>query len=180
MNRALVALIIICITAAAPPAFAGKREKLEQRVDETLARFYEQSYTGQELAKKAKGILVFPKIYKAGIAFGGEHGKGALRVGGETVAYYSTTSGSFGFQLGAQKRSQILLFMTDEALESFRQSDGWEIGVDGSVAVVDVGTGADLDTNSIKDPIVGFVFGNEGLMFNISLEGTKISRLDDD
>lgn len=180
MKQALIALLVICFTTTAYAVAESKREKLDRRVNETITKFYEVSYTGQELAKKAKGMLVFPKIYKAGIGIGGEHGKGALRVGGSSVGYYSSTSASIGFQFGAQKRSQILLFMTNEALEKFRNSDGWEVGVDGSVALVDIGTGADIDTNSIKDPIVGFVFGNEGLMFNVSLEGTKISRLDDD
>jgi lipid-binding SYLF domain-containing protein len=176
---AVIGVLAFTMTGFTSDATAGSRPKLERRVDEAITSFYEKSYTGKELAQKAKGMLVFPKVYKAGIGIGGEYGKGALRVGGQTVGYYSTTSGSIGFQLGGQKRTQILLFMTNKALEGFRNSDGWEIGVDGSVALIDLGTGADLDTNSIKDPIVGFVFGNEGLMYNLSLEGTKISRLDD-
>lgn len=178
MKHVVVAVLVIALTGLAGPAFA-KREKLDRRVDESITKFYEVSPTGSKLADKAKGMLVFPKIYKGGIGVGFERGKGALRVGGQTVGYYSSTSASIGLQLGGQKRTQILLFMTDKALENFRNSEGWEIGVDGSVALIDLGAGADLDTNSIKDPVVGFVFGNEGLMYNLSLEGTKISKLDD-
>jgi lipid-binding SYLF domain-containing protein len=100
-----------------------------------------------------------------------------LRVGEQTVAYYSTAGASVGFQLGAQKKSIILLFMTGQALQGFRDSQGWEVGVDGSVALVEFGAGKEFDTTNIKDPIIGFVFGNKGLMFNLSLEGSKISRI---
>ncbi len=38
-------------------------------------------------------------------------------------------------------------------------------GVDGSVAVIKWGVGEDINTLDIKDPLVGFVFCNKGLMF---------------
>ena len=108
---------------------------------------------------------------------GGEYGEGALRMGGKTVDYYNTAAASIGFQLGAQSKRVIIVFMENEALKKFRASQGWEAGVDGSVALVEMGTGGSIDTYNIKDPIVGFVFGNKGLMYNLTLEGSKYTKI---
>ena len=116
-------------------------------------------------------------MIKAGIGIGGEYGEGALLLDGKTVDYYSTASASIGLQFGAQKKTQLVLFMSKAALEKFRNSDGWEAGVDGSVAIAEFGAGGDIDTKTIQSPIIGFVFSNKGLMYNLSLEGSKISKL---
>ena len=108
----------------------------------------------------------------------GETGEGVLRIGGSTVAYYRTTAGSIGFQLGAQAKSIVIAFMTREALDKFRNASGWKVGVDGSVALIDLGAGKTIDSDNIKDPVVGFIFGSKGLMYNLTLEGTKFSKLD--
>ena len=128
--------------------------------------------------RTAKGVLVFPKVYKAGIGIGGEYGEGALRIGGKTVDYYNTVAASIGFQLGAQAKTIILVFMERDALKKFRASEGWEVGVDGSVAIIDIGAGGTIDSTSIKDPIVGFVLSQKGLMFNLTLEGSKFTKLE--
>jgi len=125
----------------------------------------------------AKGVLVFPNVVKAGFGIGGEYGTGALLVDGKTADYYRTTAASVGFQIGAQTKAVILCFMTDAALTAFRESRGWEIGVDGSVAFVDTGAGGSVDTTTAPAPVVGFVFGQSGLMANISLEGAKITKI---
>src|SRR5690606_23994435 len=127
---------------------------------------------------KAAGYLVFPRVIKVGVGVGGETGEGALIVDGKNAGYYRTASGSIGFQLGAQAKSIIIAFMTQEALDKFRKSAGWKVGVDGSVALIDIGGGLSIDTVNINDPVVGFVFGSKGLMYNLTLEGSKITRLD--
>jgi lipid-binding SYLF domain-containing protein len=131
----------------------------------------------RQLVRKAIGVLVFPRVIKAGMGIGGEYGEGALRIRGRTVAYFNTISASFGFQLGAQARSVIILFMSNDSLDQFRSTDGWKVGVDGSVAVVTVGVGGSIDTNRIASPIVGFIFDGKGLMYNLTLEGSKISQI---
>ena len=158
-------------------AQADSAREIEAGVNATLAKFYRQVGPARELAKQAAGILVFPNVIKAGFGVGGEYGEGALRVRGRTVAYYSTIAASIGFQLGAQARSVVIMFMTDRALAKFRRSDGWEAGVDGSVTLVTLGAGGTIDTNNIKRPIIGFIFGAKGLMYNLTLEGSKISRI---
>jgi len=122
-------------------------------------------------------VLVFPSIKKAGIGVGGEYGEGALRIGGRTVAYYSTAAASIGFQLGAQARRQILVFLDQSALDKFRNSDNWEVGVDGSVTVVVIGAGGQIDATKLNQPIVAFIFDSKGLMYNLALEGSKITRI---
>ena len=116
-------------------------------------------------------------MLKAGFGIGGEYGEGVLRVAGENVAYYSTAAASIGFQLGAQSKSVVLVFMEKAALKSFTDSAGWKAGVDGSVALVKWGVGEDINTIDIKDPIVGFVFSNKGLMYNLTLEGSKFTQI---
>jgi lipid-binding SYLF domain-containing protein len=115
---------------------------------------------------------------KAGFGVGGEYGEGALRVGGRSVGYYNTAAASIGLQIGVQSRAQVLMFMTQDALETFQGGDGWEVGVDGSVTVVKVGVAGAIDTNTITDPVIGFIYGEQGLMANLSLEGAKITKLD--
>ena len=100
-----------------------------------------------------------------------------MRIGGKTVDYYNTMAASIGFQLGAQAKSIVMLFMENAALKEFRKSEGWKVGVDGSVALINLGMGDSLDTTNVKDPIVAFVFGQKGLMYNLTLEGSKFNKL---
>ena len=159
-------------------AYAASAREINTSADVALDRFYKEVKGAQEFAKNAKGLLILPGVIKAGLALAGEYGEGALRVGGKTVAYYNITAASFGLTIGAQKKDIIIAFMTDEALRQFRVSEGWEAGVDGNVALMDIGAGTRLDTTIMRDPIVGFVFGAKGLMADVSLKGSKLSRLD--
>jgi lipid-binding SYLF domain-containing protein len=120
---------------------------------------------------------VFPSVVKAGIGIGGEYGEGALIIKGKTAAYYNVASASIGLQLGAQARSQIILFMNDKVLSKFRSSDGWEAGVDGSVALATLGAGGAISTETAKKPIIGFIFSDKGLMYNLTFEGSKITQI---
>lgn len=158
-------------------AYAKSAQEINVSVDITMEQFGKDVKGGKEFLKGAKGVLVFPSVIKAGIGIGGEYGEGALRIGGNTVDYYSTAAASIGFQFGAQSKRVVLVFMQDDALAKFRKSEGWKAGVDGSVALIELGTGGTIDTNNIKDPIVGFVFGNKGLMLNLTLEGSKYTKI---
>jgi lipid-binding SYLF domain-containing protein len=159
-------------------AGAASKEEINAEVQEALENFYRQTSAGKHLAQKAEGILVFPNVIKAGIGVGGEYGEGALLVKGKTVAYYNIASASIGFQLGAQARSEVILFMTNSALAKFRNSQGWKAGVDGSVALATLGAGGEIDTETARKPIIGFIFSNKGLMYNLTFEGSKITKLD--
>jgi lipid-binding SYLF domain-containing protein len=159
-------------------ALAASREEIDANVQEAIGNFYKQTSAGKRLAQKAAGMLVFPEVIKAGIGIGGEYGEGALLIKGKTAAYYSTAAASIGFQLGAQVKSQIILFMNAKVLEDFRKSQGWKAGVDGSVALATLGAGGELSTDTIKQPIIGFIFSNKGLMYNLTFEGSKITRLE--
>jgi len=172
------AFLFLFFAMGASPAWAGSAAEIDAGVNDTLARFSKEVAGADNFLKSAKGVLVFPKVYKAGIGVGGEYGEGALRIGGKTVGYYSTAAASIGFQLGAQAKSILILFMQDEALKKFQHSEGWKVGVDGSVALVDIGAGKELSTQTIKDPIVGFVFGQKGLMYKLTLDGAKITKLE--
>lgn len=177
--RALIRLILL-------PAFflifftashAASKAEIDIKVESSLERFKEEVNGAEKFLQKAKGVLVFPDVVKAGFGIGGEYGEGALLINGEIADYYSTAGASIGFQFGAQFKTVMLVFLEQNALEDFRNSDGWEAGVDGSVALVELGAGKDINSVNFDDPIVGFVFSNKGLMYNLTLEGSKMTKL---
>jgi lipid-binding SYLF domain-containing protein len=162
----------------ASSVLAASSGEIDENANKALEVFREDVNGADVFLNQAAGYLIFPRVIKVGIGIGGETGEGALRVGGQTIDYYRTSAGSFGFQLGAQAKSIVIAFMTPEALKKFRDSKGWKVGIDGSVALIDLGVGKTIDTGNIKDPVVGFIFGSKGLMYNLTLEGSKFSKLD--
>lgn len=178
-RRVLGVVLAACALLLPAPALAAlaSRAEIDAQVREALARLKEHSNAGAELASRAAGVLVFPKVTKGGLVVGAEYGEGALRVGGATTGYYRLASASVGFQAGVQQKSVVILFMTPQALERFRRSEGWKAGVDASVAIATLGAGDQLDTETARKPVVAFVFSNKGLMYNLTLEGSRITRL---
>ncbi len=172
----LISTLLILFLSASM-AFADSAREIDVGVDEALKRFKAEVSGAQLFLDKSKGALVFPSVYKAGFGVGGEYGEGALRIAGKTAGYYNTMAASIGFQFGAQAKTVILVSTQKDALDKFQNSDGWKVGVDGSVALVTLGAGDSLDTVNIKDPIVGFVFGQKGLMYNLTLEGSKYTKI---
>lgn len=177
MIRSMPAVLAIALLLPSLPAFAESAAVIDAKVNAAIEIFKEEVNGADVFLKQSAGYLVFPRVIKVGLGFGAETGEGALRVRGRSVEYYRTTSGSFGLQLGAQAKSIIIAFMTLDSLDKFRNSSGWKVGVDGSVTIIDLGAGKAIDTGNIKDPVVGFIFGAKGLMYNLTLEGTKISKL---
>jgi lipid-binding SYLF domain-containing protein len=175
-----IGLVLIALLTApwsVATSKAASAPEIEAGVNATLDRFFRTVGSSYELASKAAGMLVFPTVVKAGIGFGGEYGEGALRIRGRTAGYFNTVSASVGFQLGAQARSVIIMFMTGPALAAFQATDGWKVGVDGSITVIAIGAGGAIDTNTIRSPVIGFIIDQKGLMYNLTLEGSKISRI---
>ena len=159
------------------PSYAKTAKEINGEVNEALKLFYQHVKGGKKFLDASKGVVIIPDIVKAGLGVGGQYGEGALRIGGKTVEYYSLAGGSVGLQIGAQKMNLILVFTQDDALKKFRASSGWKAGVDASVAFVDVGAEKSLDTENVKDPIVGFVFGQKGAMAAATVEGAKFTKL---
>lgn len=176
---ALVAVLALGLCGITNEAQAASARVLRVRVDETMDSFRQQVPDASAILRDAEGILVFPRVYQAGLlGIGGEYGEGALLVNGRVVDYYRITSGSLGFQLGGQRKSLIIAFLTPKALQQFRDSSGWEVGADASVAVLTVGAEGKIDTRDLTNtPVVAFVIDQRGLMYNLSLEGSKITRI---
>jgi lipid-binding SYLF domain-containing protein len=171
-------LVAACSTTGDKPADpAAKRREIDAGVDGALADLYARSPGSRELAAKAQGILVFPKIVSAGFIIGGSYGQGALRKGGATVGYYSVGAGSVGLLAGAQSKAMYLLFMTQDALSKFEDSKGWTAGVDASVVVLDEGAAGSVNTRTVTAPVIGYVRSTEGFMANLSLDGTKFNKI---
>jgi lipid-binding SYLF domain-containing protein len=168
---------IVALTNFFQPAQASSAAEIEARVRATMDTFFNRIPGAREIVKRSSGVLVFPSVVKAGIGVGGEYGEGALVGRDQTIKFYNTISASLGLQLGAQVRSVVIVFMTDDALEHFRRADGWKVGVDGSVAIVTAGVGGAIDSSRITQPVVGFIFDGKGLMYNLTLEGSKISKI---
>ena len=173
---ATTTLTILCLGAAAASVAATKAE-IDQRVAATLAEFNALTPANESLERKAAGMLVFPKVTKAGIGVAGEFGEGVLQVDGETVGYYSLSSASVGLTLGLAKHSEIIMFMTPESLNKFTKSDGWSIGADAGITVVSMAASGEYDSKTQQKPILAFVFAEKGLIGDLSLEGSKISKI---
>jgi lipid-binding SYLF domain-containing protein len=172
----LIPLLLIALIAL--PLQAAKKVVLDAQIEAAIEEFFELSPAGKNLVKKAEGMLVFPSVKKAGFGIGGEFGEGALLVDGKIVQYYNTVAASIGFQMGVQVKRQIIIFLEKSALKNFRTSEGWEVGVDGSVAIATLGAGGEIESKVLNQPVVGFIFGNKGLMYNLSLEGSKITPIE--
>jgi lipid-binding SYLF domain-containing protein len=178
--RTLISTMILSlfVMVSFDPALAKSAEEIDAETNQALDTLYAESSAAKELGAKAAGVLVFPSITKGGFIVGGEYGEGALRVGGKTQGYYSSASGSIGLQIGISSRTLVIMFMTDEALKKFTSADGWEAGVDADVTVVQTGATGSLDTTTAQSPVIAFNFGESGLMAGVSVEGTKVTKLD--
>ena len=173
----LRSLVLAGLTLLAGNAAFASKAALDARVQAALEILQQQDRAAREVLRNAAGVLVFPRVFKAGFGVGGAFGEGALLVDGQTVQYYRTTKASIGFQIGGRARSEVIVFVTQAALENFRASAGWEAGVDGSIAVMEVGVNRQLDTNNTQAPIVGLVFSGRGLMYDLSLAGSKYWKI---
>ena len=174
---AVIVFVLVIAPHFSPGVQARSAKEIDVSVDVALDRFKNEVPGAKEFLNNAKGVLVIPNVIRIGFGLGGEYGEGALLIDGKTVDYYSVAAGSFGFQIGAQSKNIVIIFMDEGALTTFRDSLGWRAGVDGSVALVDYGAGGSVDTKNVQHPIVGFVFGLKGLMVNLSLEGSKFTKL---
>jgi len=177
----LIALTIASAILFAVPVstiWAVTAKEIDASADAAMDRFYKQVKDAKEVVQKAKGMLIMPNVKKGALIVGGEYGQGAMRIGGKTVDYYNMISGSVGFQIGGQAKDVIIAFMSSDALNKFRDSKGWEAGVDGNVALITVGAGESAITAMGNDPIVAFVFDVKGLMADMSLRGAKFNKLD--
>jgi lipid-binding SYLF domain-containing protein len=158
-------------------SFSATKDQIDARVQNTLAQFDQLNPANQDLVRRAKGILVFPRVAKGGAGVAGEFGEGALQVNGKNVGYYSVSSASIGLTLGFAKHDEIIMFMTQDALDKFTNTKGWVVGADTGVAVMSKGAGGDYDTKTLQRPILGFVFAEKGLIADVSLDGSKITQL---
>ena len=173
-----VALAAIAPAAMAPRrAWAASAEDLDRDADQALQNLFRTNPVASDISKKAKAVLVFPQIVKAGLVFGGAYGEGVMKVGPKVVDYYNSFSGSWGLQAGAQSYAYALFLMNDKALNYLRMSQGWEIGVGPTVVVVNEGVAKNLSTTTLKDDAYAFIFDQKGLMAGVTIEGTKISRI---
>lgn len=171
----LAALSSFALLASAP-LIAASHAEIDASVAESMKQFHMLKVSNEKLEDKAAGVLIFPRVTKGGAGIAGEYGEGVLQVKGKTVGYYSVTSASIGLTLGISRRSEILMFMTKDSLDKFIASNGWSIGADAGITIVK-GAGADFDTQTMQKPIIGFVYGEKGLIADLSLEGSKINKL---
>jgi len=179
-RRLVLRLVPVCIGAgllASRPALAASAASISRDAWQALERLYAEQPSARTLASRAKAILMFPKITKAGLMVGGQYGEGALLQGGRTVDYYSIAAGSFGLQIGAQTFSCAMFFMNDTALKYLHDSDGWSVGSGPSVVMLDKGAAASMTSTTLTKDVYAVPFSQSGLMAEIGIEGSKISHL---
>ena len=175
MLASTAALPISAVSFAS--ANAATAEDLNKDADQALTALYRTNPVAEQVSKQARAVLVFPKIIKAGLVFGGSYGEGVLKEGPKVVNYYNSVSGSWGLQAGAQSYGYVVFLMNGKAVDYINKSEGWEIGVGPTVVIVNEGVAKNLSTSTLKDDAYAFIFDQEGLMAGVSIEGTKISKI---
>jgi lipid-binding SYLF domain-containing protein len=158
-------------------AYAATAEDLDRDSDQALQTLYRTHPVAQAISKKARAVLIFPNIVKAGLVFGGAYGEGELKQGSKIDGYYNSLTGSWGLQAGAQSYGYVVFLMSKKAVSYIHRTHGWEIGVGPTVVVLDEGAAKNLSTSTLKDDAYAFIFDQQGLMAGVSIEGTKISRI---
>lgn len=178
MNRVLTRLVCAALALSlAVAAQADSAEEIEAKVERARTELLAAAAAAPALEARAAGVLYMPDIVKAGLIIGGAYGEGALKVGGETVGYYSMAAATFGLQIGAQTLRQAIFFMTEEALSAFRRADGWTAGAELSGALPGMGASAELDSVAAGEPVVLVTYGQDGLMLGAALDGAKYSQV---
>jgi len=172
-----IILMVLVSLAFTQSLSAKSAHQINSEVEMAIKKFEKEVRGGSKFLSKVKGYLVFPSVIKGGLIFGAEYGEGALLVNGETKHYYSMTSASIGYQAGVQEHSVVIAFISEASLNNFLRSNGWEAGVDGSVTIADWGKNKDISSISYEKPIVAFIYGSEGLMLGVSIEGTKFQKI---
>jgi lipid-binding SYLF domain-containing protein len=169
-----MALIIGSFSAS---SYAATASEIDASVNASLDRFVNQVKGAKEFLNAAKGVLIIPKVIEGALVVGAEYGEGALRIGGKTVGYYNVAAASFGYQIGGEEKDIIIVFMNQAVLKKFRVSQNWQAGVDAKVTLINVGADESLNTAKFKQPVVGFVFGQKGLMAGATIEGSKFTKM---
>jgi lipid-binding SYLF domain-containing protein len=177
-NAALIFALVVMPLIMPRPAVAATAEEIDRDAAAALKRLYDEEPKAKELGAIAKGILVFPKIYKAGFIGGAHFGEGTLLVNGKSVGYYNSVEGSYGLQAGVQRYAYVLFLMKDSVLDDLRNSNGFELGVGPSVVVVDAGVARTLTTTTLKSDIYAFIFSQKGLMAGLGVKGSKLTKID--
>ena len=176
----MVWLLAFAVLLIPGMALAGTAAEIDKKAATALESLYAGSPVARDLAKTAKGILVFPDVVKAGLVVGGQYGEGALLVNGRTAGYYNTVAASYGLQAGAQGFGYAMFLMNDEAMKYLDKSEGWEVGVGPTVVVMDEGMAKSFTTSTAKDDIYAFIFDQKGLMAGLGIQGSKISKINPD
>ena len=176
-NLLLVAAAAVSLAAFSGQALAASAEDLNKDATQSLEKLYKSNPAAEAVGKRAKAILVFPSIVKAGLIFGGAYGEGVLTRGSKFSGYYNSVTASWGWQAGAESYSYVVFLMSDKAVKYLDKSKGWEIGVGPTVVAVDAGVAKNLSSSTLKDDAYAFIFDQQGLMASLSIEGTKISPI---
>ncbi len=178
--KRLVLAAFLFSSLSAGPAWADTAAEIGRDSANALKKLIKGNVSAKVLNEKAKAVLVFPKIIKAGLIIGGKYGEGALLKGGEAVSYYSTAAASFGLQAGAQTYGFAMFFMSDKAVKYLDKSDGWELGTDPNIVVMDKGAAGATTSTTVRDNIYIFFFDQKGLMAGLTLEGNKVTKFTPD
>jgi lipid-binding SYLF domain-containing protein len=183
VSKALCVLCVVLLAQVTLPTtgHAATAQAINASADQTMALFRQQFPGADAYLRDARGVLIFPQVIQAGIGIGGEYGEGVMRIADHDAGYYSIAAGSWGFQFGVQAKSIVVLFMDGQALRHFQEKtamgNNFNVGIDGSIAIINIGGQASVNSATINRPIMGFVFNQKGLMYNLSLQGAKITQI---
>lgn len=180
VGTVLLLAVVTLIGSLTESAWAASAREIDTQATKALKTLYKSTPGAKSLADKAKAVLIFPSVVKAGFMVGGQFGDGALRRGDNTVAYYRSMAASYGFQAGAQSFGYVLFFMDEDSLRYLDQSDGWELGTGPSLVMLDKGFGKALSTTTLQKGVFAYIFDQKGFMGGVGIQGSKITRINPD
>lgn len=178
MKNLMISAVAFSVLCTGASAFALTKAELDSKVNATMEKCYKEVAACKDITSKSAGYLVFPEVTKGGVGVAYESGQGALMVGGKIAGYYKTSTTSLGATIGVGSKSMVVVFKTPAELDKFKKSSGWEVGADAGVAMMDSGKAGSLDSENVKADVVGIVFGESGVIADVSIKGSKISPID--
>ncbi|MBK1658162.1 lipid-binding SYLF domain-containing protein [Paracraurococcus ruber] len=190
--RAALALLLLCaapvaLLAGAPPARADDRSEAQGLVDRSTLTVQELLTTGdagavqdaQRFLRRARAVLVCPRIFRAGFILGGEGGSCVLVArdasgSWSSPAFYAMASGSIGLQAGIQDMQVMMMIMSDRGLTALMDSQ-FKFGADASLAVATIGAGVEGSTTAAAGADIIAFARSRGLFAGLALEGSLLS-----
>lgn len=180
----LVGALAMALVAGAPAIGLAQSAEIA-RVNDAATVFGEimkapDSGIPGSILEKAEAIAIFPGVIRAGLAVGGQHGRGVISVRNRAAgtwsapAFLTLTGGSFGAQIGVQSIDVVLVIMDATGVQRLLGNQ-FKLGAEASVAAGPVGRSAEAATDvQMRAKILSYS-RSRGLFAGVALNGSTMA-----